>query len=306
MSGTLGLNEAVPVLIRTRLAAFVELTKPRISALVLVATAVGFLMALPADAGFSGVTLLFHTLLGTALVAGGANALNQCLEAEHDGRMARTEGRPIPSGRLSPAEVSTFGLVSAAIGLIYLAFLVNATASLIAAITLLTYVLVYTPLKRLTALCVFAGAVPGALPPVIGWVAGAGGLAAPAWLLFAIMFFWQLPHFAAIAWLYREDYARAGYPMLPVVDRDGLRTALHLLTHSVGLLAATLVPTAYGLTGTLYTIGAMLLGLSFLVHGVFFLLRKTERNARRHVVASVVFLPALLTLMVVDKVLLPA
>jgi protoheme IX farnesyltransferase len=303
MNGTIELNEAAPVLLRTRVGTFVELTKPRIGGLVLVATAVGFFMALPVGTGMSAVALLFHALLGTALVAAGANALNQWLESAHDAKMIRTSGRPIPSGRLTSLEVAAFGVACGAAGVLYLAVLVNAWASLIATVTLVTYVFAYTPLKRVTPLCVFAGAVPGALPPVIGWASATGSLAFEAWMLFAIVFFWQLPHFASIAWLYRDDYARAGYPMLPVVDRVGVRSDLHMVTHSVGLLAVTLVPTFYGLTGAVYTFGAMLLGLSFLAVGVLFLVNKTESTARRHVLASVVYLPLLLMLMVIDKVL---
>jgi len=303
MNGTIELNEAAPVLLRTRVGTFVELTKPRIGGLVLVATAVGFFMALPVGTGMSVVGLLFHALLGTALVSAGANALNQWLESAHDGKMARTSGRPIPSGRLSSTEVATFGAASGAVGILYLTVLVNVWAGLIAAVTLITYVFAYTPLKRVTSLCVFAGAVPGALPPVIGWASATGSLSFEAWMLFAIVFFWQLPHFASIAWLYRDDYARAGYPMLPVVDPTGVRSNLHMVTHSVGLLAVTLVPTFYGQTGALYTIGATVLGLSFLAVGVFFLMNKTESKARRHVLASVVYLPLLLMLMVIDKVL---
>lgn len=281
--------------------AYVELSKPRIAVLVLVATAAGFFMGLPAGSDWRALPAMLHTIIAVALVAAGANALNHYWEAVHDAVMVRTAGRPIPTGRLSPAEVFAFGIGAAALGVIWLALMVNLPAAQLAALTLVLYVLIYTPLKRLTSLCVYVGAVPGALPPVIGWTAAAGTLAADAWPLFAIVFLWQLPHFAAIAWLYREDYARAGYPMLPVLDPGGHRTSLHMMTHSVGLLMVSLLPVIQGSAGAIYAFGAMFLGLAFLGFGVHFVRCKSDGAARLHLLASVIYLPALCAFLLADK-----
>ena len=290
--------------LRARALACVELTKPRIAALVLVATATGFVLGVPAGAGLERALALVHTLLGTALVAAGANALNQLMEAEYDARMSRTCTRPLPSGRLGPLEVLTFGCVTGSVGIAYLFAYVEPLAALLAAATLTCYVLVYTPLKRLTPLSVFVGAVPGALPPVIGWAAASGAVGFEAVLLFLIVALWQLPHFASIAWLYRDDYARAGFPVLSVVDRDGARTDLHLVSHSIALLVASLLPALHGLRGPIYAGGAMLFGVAFLGCGVLFVSRKSRALARLHVLASVVYLPCLLGLMLVERVVI--
>lgn len=286
---------------RARLGAFFELSKPRIAALVLAATAAGFLIAPGTITGAPALVLLVNLLVGTALVATGANAMNQYLEADCDALMQRTANRPIPSGRLLPVEVLAFAVVASALGVAQLAIFVNQPAAAFALVTLLVYVLAYTPLKKITPLSVFVGAVPGALPPVIGWVGATGQVAIGAWLLFAIVFFWQLPHFAAIAWLYREDYRRGGFRVLPVVDVTGRRTVLHVVTHSVGLLAASLFPTLYGLTGRMYTVGAIVLGVWFLVIGILFVRDMVDAKARRHLLVSLVYLPCLFGLMVLDK-----
>ncbi len=302
MSDIIELDEvAVQAAAGSRVRAYLELTKPRIGGLVLVVTAVGFFLSLRDQADWAALALLTHTLLGTALVAGGANTLNQYLEVEFDGRMARTQDRPLPSGRLSRGEALAFGAGISAAGLLYLALRVNALSALLAGLTLVSYVLVYTPMKRRTAMCVYIGAVPGALPPVIGWAAGSGTLTVEAWLLFAILFFWQLPHFAAIAWQYRDDYARAGYRVLSVIDRDGMRTALHVMTHTVGLLAMSVLPVLAGRQGAVYAIGAVALGVAFLACGIRFIVRKTPAVARFHVLASVIYLPLLFALMLVDR-----
>ena len=283
-----------------RATAFLELFNPRIAALVLVATAVGFYLAVPAGAGMGFA--LVHTLLGTALVAAGANAFNQFLESEFDARMPRTAGRPLPSGRLNAGEVLWFAVAVSTAGVGYLALFANPLAAAVAAFTLLSYAFVYTPLKRRTSMCVFVGAIPGALPPVIGWAGATGTLAYETWLLFAIVFFWQLPHFMAIAWLYREDYRLGGYPMIPVIDADGTRTDLHMITHSVGLLAASVLPTLSGVAGVVYATGALVLGTAFLACGVLFVIRKTTEVARFHLVASITYLPLLCALLMIDKV----
>jgi len=302
MSDIIELHEsAVEVAAGYRLRAYLELTKARIIGLVIVVVAVGFFLSLRTQADWAALTLLFHTLLGTGLVAGGANALNQYLEVEYDGQMVRTQDRPLPSGRLSRAEALAFGAGIAGAGLVYLALQVNLLSASLTALTLASYVFVYTPMKRYTPLCVYVGAVPGALPPVIGWAAGSGSVTMEAWLLFAILFFWQLPHFAAIAWQYRDDYARAGYPMLSVVDHDGLRTSFHVVTHSVGLLTMSVLPVLAGRQGAVYGIGAGVLGVGFLACGVLFIIRKSAATARFHVLASVTYLPLLFALMMVDR-----
>ncbi len=286
----------------TRWATYSELTKLRVSSLVLVATAVGFMAGW--DGGWSaGVLLrLCNTILGTALVAVAANALNQLFEIEHDRKMERTAGRPLPTGRLTSQEVVAFSVTAVVVGVAYLGVAVNEVAACLAAMTFLSYVFVYTPLKRTTSMCVLVGAVPGALPPVIGWAGATGRIGFEAWLLFAIVFFWQLPHFAAIAWQYRDDYARAGYPMLAVVDKDGTRTSLHVVTHSVALIIASLLPALYGVSGVVYGLGAVALGMAFLACGVWFVVNKSSASARVHVIASIVYLPLLLALLLIDKV----
>lgn len=286
-----------------RVAALFELAKPRIAALVLVATAAGFFMGLPTGADWRVLPVMLHTLVGVALVAAGANALNHWWEAEYDARMARTAGRPIPSGRLAAGEVLAFGTGSGVLGIAWLWWFVGTLPAGLAALTLLLYVVAYTPLKRVTSLSVYVGAVPGALPPVIGWVSAAGALTTEAWPLFAILFLWQLPHFAAIAWLYREDYARAGYPMLSVLDPEGHRTNLHMMTHSVGLLVVSLLPVVRGSAGAVYALGAMGLGLAFLGFGMHFVMNRSTASARLHLLASVSYLPVLCAFLLADKLL---
>jgi protoheme IX farnesyltransferase len=286
---------------RASASAFVELAKPRIVGLVAVVTGMGFCIGATQTGAVVDLSDLFHVLLGTALIGAAANALNQYLEQEYDALMVRTQQRPLPSGRLSELEALAFGASLAVLGAGYLALNVNALCGTVAALTLLSYVFVYTPLKRHTPLCVYVGAVPGALPPVIGWSAATGTIDRGAWILFAILYLWQLPHFAAIAWQYREDYARGGFPMLAVLDRDGRRTNLHVVTHTAALLTVSLLPVPAGISGGLYAVGAVLLGSAFLACGVWFLLRKTVARARFHVLASVAYLPLLLGLMMIDS-----
>jgi len=305
MNETLSIQATTCVLTRERLCAYWELTKPGIGGMVLLVTALGFYLAWPRDAGPLSLLLLFDTVLGTALVASGANAVNQYLEAAHDGRMARTAERPLPSGRLTADEVLAFAVLLSGVGVAYLALFVNPVAAALAATAHVTYVFLYTPLKRVTPLCVFVGAFSGALPPAIGWAGAAGSISLGAVLLFGILFFWQLPHFASIAWLYREDYARAGYPMLPVVDPEGTRTCLHLLTHTVALLFVSVLPVAFGLSGGFYAFGAMGLGLAFFALGGWFVVRRTTEAARTHLLASLVYLPCVFALMVIDRAVLP-
>jgi len=280
-------------------AVFADLIKARLTFLVLLTTLVGFYV------GYRGpvdLLLMFHTLMGTALVASGAAALNQLLEREHDSRMQRTQNRPLPSGRLQPSTVMVFGGVCACAGLLYLALAVNLTTSVLGAVSLLSYLFIYTPLKRVTWLNTAIGAIPGGLPPLMGWTAARGELSVGGWALFAILAFWQLPHFFAIAWMYREDYARAGFKMLPVIDPDGRRTGRQAVSHTLGLLPISLCPFIFHMTGPWYLAGALVLGLIFLVFAVQFARQLTVARARQLFFVSILYLPLLLTMMVLDKV----
>ena len=276
-----------------------DLFKARLTLLVLLTTAVGFYL------GFQGPVsylLMFHTLLGTALVAGGASALNQLLERDYDAKMRRTQDRPLPSGRMQPLAVLTIGSASAAVGLVYLAAAVNLTTSALGAASLVSYLFIYTPLKRVTWLNTAVGAVPGALPPLMGWTAARGELTGEGWALFAILAFWQLPHFLAIAWVYRDEYARAGFKMLPVIDPEGHRTGRQAVLHTLGLLPVSLCPFLFKLAGPVYLFGALLLGLAFLGFAIQFSRYLTVPRARQLFFASILYLPLLLGLLVFDKI----
>jgi protoheme IX farnesyltransferase len=287
-----------PLLVHLRVRDYLELTKPRIAVLVLFTVAAGALLA---TRGPFDVALLIHTLLGTALVAGGASALNQYLERHSDALMRRTENRPLPAGRLQPAEVVLFGVVLGVTGVAYLAVaLPSPAAALVAAVTFVSYVFIYTPLKRLTPLNTLVGAVPGALPPVIGWAAVRGNVGPEVFALFLIVFLWQVPHFLAIAWIYREDYRHAGLKMLPVVDRDGVLTARQMATYCLALLCISLAPVVLGSAGPFYLTGATLLGVGFLLRTLSFRRDKSEAQARRVLRASLIYLPTLFALLIVD------
>ncbi|MGH7263860.1 MAG: heme o synthase, partial [Candidatus Rokuibacteriota bacterium] len=251
--------------------------------------------------GVPDVVRLVHTLVGTALAAAGTLALNQFLEREVDARMARTRGRPLPDGRLQPREALAFGALAAVAGVAYLALAVGLASALVCAITAVLYLFAYTPLKRVSPLCLVIGAVPGALPPVTGWVAVTGEPGVGAAVLFGILFLWQLPHTLAIARLYREDYARAGIRVLPVVDPDGASTERQIVAGCLALLAVGLLPTLVGLAGTVYFFGALTLGAAFLACGMAQAVAPSALAARRLLLASVVYLPMLLVLMALDK-----
>jgi protoheme IX farnesyltransferase len=280
-------------------AVLADLIKARLTTLVLLTTLVGFYMGWRGPMNF---LLMFHALAGTALVASGAAALNQLLEREYDARMRRTMSRPLPSGRLQPSTVMIFGGVCAVAGLVYLAFLVNPITSVIGAVTLVSYLFIYTPLKRVTWLNTPIGAIPGALPPLMGWTAARGELNGEGWALFAILAFWQLPHFFAIAWMYREDYARAGFKMLPLVDADGQRTGQQAVSHTVALLVVSVFPFLYHMAGTVYLVGALLLGGAYLWCAIRFARQLTLTRARQLFLASILYLPLLLAVMVLNKV----
>ena len=247
--------------------------------------------------------LVVHTLFGTALVSGGASALNQIIEREIDARMRRTADRPLPAGRMSTEAAWVFSLTISVIGTVYLGLAVNWLTAALGLAASTSYVLLYTPLKRLSSVSTLVGAVPGAIPPMMGWAAVAGHLDPGAWALFGILFFWQLPHFLAIAWLCREEYGAAGFPMVPVTDPDGRRTGLQMILHSLALLMVSVAPTLLGLTGSVYAIGAILLGVATVMLSVGFARRPSLDAARRVLRFSLVYLPAVLAVMVLDRAL---
>ena len=274
------------------------LTKSGITGMVVVSAAVGILTA--ADGPLSW-TLWAATLVGTALVSAGASTLNQVVERDLDARMRRTAQRPLPAGRVHPDLALLIGVASSVAGLLLLAGLVNVPAAAVAGATLAGYVFVYTPLKRFHSVATIVGAVPGALPPVIGWVAVRGAVEPGALALFALLFFWQMPHFLAIAWLYRDDYERGGFPMLSVGDLDGSRTSRQALIYAAALVPVSLLPSVLGLTGLVYFIGALVLGLLFLAAAGRFALDRSVKNARTLMLTSVFYLPAVFGVLVVDR-----
>jgi protoheme IX farnesyltransferase len=282
-----------------RVADLCELAKPRVVLMVLITAFVGFYVG---SADLPDYSKLFKMLLGTALAAGGTLALNQFIERRSDALMARTRHRPIPDGRVTPAEAFWFGLAVTIAGLAYLAIAVNSISAGITALITVTYLLLYTPMKRKSPLCLIVGAVPGALPPVIGWVAARGTLDLDAWVLFAILFLWQVPHTLAIAWVYREDYAKAGIQFLPVIEPEGSSTNRQIVSHCAALLAVSLLPTLLGLAGAVYFVVAFVLGVGLLVSGVRLALESSLIGARRLLYASLIYLPVLLLMMALDRV----
>jgi len=276
-----------------------ELTKPRITLMVVLTAGIGLLLASGGDVSFS---LVVHTLLGTGLLAGGSSALNQVLEKDLDALMERTSQRPLPAGRMHPDAALLFGVTIAIVGLLELTLFVNLLTALLGTLALASYVFIYTPLKRVSSLATVIGAIPGAIPPLMGWTAVTNELALGAWVLFGILFLWQLPHFLAIAWMCREDYARAGLPMLSVVDPDGRSTARQMVLWGAALLPVSLMPTILGLTGVTYFLGTLTLGGFFLGVCVAFSLSFSTQAARRVLLVSVLYLPAVLAVMVLDRV----
>ena len=275
-----------------------ELSKARLSALSVFTALVGFWLGSGSEVAR---LLLFNTMLGLAALAGGAAALNQYLEREHDANMPRTRERPLPSRRIQPQTALILGGVLAGFGLVYLALLVNLLTALLGVATLVIYLAIYTPLKRVTVLNTIIGAIPGALPPLMGWTAARGEINLQGWALFMILFFWQLPHFLAIAWLYRDDYAGAGFCMLPSIDPSGARTGRQALSHTLGLLPLSLAPFVLHLVGVAYLAGAILFGLVFLYFALQFARLRTSSEARKLFYFSIIYLPLLLGLMIIDK-----
>ena len=287
----------MPAQTSSTLASYYELTKPRVTWLIVMSTAVGYYF------GHSGHWSLFevvNTLFGTALMASGTAALNQWYERDADKLMKRTQMRPLPSGRLNPWPAFWFGVALSLAGALELGFGANWLTSALCVATLAMYLGIYTPLKQKTWWSTTLGAIPGAMPPLIGFAGAAGKLTPEAWAMGAILFLWQFPHFYAIAWMYREDYSRAGIRMLPVVEPDGKSTARQIVLYSLLLIPVSLLPKWLGMTGSVYMIGAMALGLWFLFAGIQVSFDRTRTRARKVLVTSVIYLPVLYALMVLD------
>ena len=283
---------------RERLAAYLELTKPRITFLIVLTSAAGFTLA---SSGRADYAALVRAMFGIALLSSGIATLNQFMERDLDALMRRTANRPLPSGKLLPWEALAFGAGLTILAEVYLAVLVNPLTALLGLTVIAGYLFGYTPLKTKTSLSTMVGAFPGAMPPLIGWAAARGEIGLEAWVLFAILFLWQFPHFLAIAWMYREDYSRAGILMLPVVEPDGRVTAQQIVIYTLLLLPVSLLPTALGISGRLYLYGAIVLGLLFLYSSVRAALSKSRQEARRLLLASVIYLPLLFILMVLNR-----
>jgi protoheme IX farnesyltransferase len=283
---------------RERVAAYLELTKPRITFLIVLTAAAGFALASSAHIDYIG---LLRSMLGIALLSSGIATINQYMERDLDALMRRTANRPLPSGKLLPAEALAFGVSLIVLAEIYLAVLVNPLTALLGLTVIAGYLFGYTPLKTRTTLSTMVGAFPGAVPPLIGWAAARGTIGLEAWVLFAILFLWQFPHFLAIAWMYREDYTRAGILMLPVVEPDGRVTAQQIVVYTILLLPVSLLPTVLGVSGKVYLYGAIVLGLLFLYSSVRAAFSKSRQEARRLLLASVIYLPLLFVLMVLDR-----
>jgi protoheme IX farnesyltransferase len=284
---------------RRRVADFLALTKPRVVLMVLTSIFVGFYLGAKGPLDY---WILLQTMIATALTTAGTLALNQYQERDLDARMERTRLRPLPDGRLRPTEALSLGLILVTVGLLYASFAVNAWTGILTGIIVVSYLFLYTPLKVKTEFCNLPGAVAGALPPVVGWVAASGAPELKAWVLFAILFVWQFPHLLAIGWLYREDYARAGVRHIVKMDTDPRSTGRQIVNNCMALLVLSLMPTLVGLAGELYFVLALAVGAAFLVCGILASVSLTLSSARRLLVASLIHLPVLLLLLVLDKV----
>lgn len=297
-AATIGAIETGRVTARERAAAYLELTKPRITFLIVLTSAAGFCLA---SRGSVNYGLLLSSMVGIALLSSGVATINQYMERDLDGLMRRTADRPLPSGRLLPREALLFGAGLIVLAEVYLAVLVNPLSAFLGLTVIAGYLFGYTPLKTKTSLSTLVGAFPGAVPPLIGWTAARGEISIEAWVLFAILFLWQFPHFLAIAWMYREDYGRAGILMLPVVEPEGRVTAQQIVVYTLMLLPVSLLPTALGISGKIYFYGAIVLGLGFLYSSVRAAFSLSRQEARRLLLASVIYLPLLFVLMVIDR-----
>lgn len=295
-------SESIPrVAVRQKIQDYVDLLKPGITTLVMVTALAGFYLG---SGGFVNIALLIHTVLGTGLVAGGGGALNHWLERDADAKMQRTQNRPLPSGRMQEWEVILFGSAISVTGLLYLFLFVNTLTTVLAAISWISYVLIYTPLKKISPFATLVGAIPGALPPMGGWTAATGQISYEAWILFTILFMWQLPHFLAIAWICRQDYARGGFPMLTVLNNSRNLTGRQMMIYSAALLVVSLIPYAIGLTGMIYFVGAFISGIIFLGINILVARTTTNANAKRALWASIVYLPVVLLLMMADMIVI--
>ncbi|HSE30755.1 MAG TPA: heme o synthase [Pyrinomonadaceae bacterium] len=284
--------------LRERIAAYVELTKPRITFLIVLTSAAGFALA---SRGAVNYLAMASALVGIGLLSSGIATLNQYIERDLDGLMRRTADRPLPAGRLMPWEALAFGVGLTALAEIYLVVLVNPLSAWLGLTVIAGYLFGYTPLKTRSSLSTLVGAFPGAVPPLIGWTAARGTVSIEAWVLFAILFLWQFPHFLAIAWMYREDYKRAGILMLPVVEPNGRVTAQQIVVYTLMLIPVSLLPTVLGMSGRVYLYGAIVLGLLFLYSSIRAAFSMSRQQARRLLLASVLYLPLLFILMVLNK-----
>lgn len=293
-----GTAAVAPVSAKARLAAYFELTKPRITFLIMLTSAAGFALG---SRGTVNYVLLAHALIGIGLLSSGIGTLNQFIERDLDALMRRTADRPLPSGRLFPFEALWFGVALTVMAEAYLALFINTLTALLGLTVIAGYLFVYTPLKTRTSLSTAIGAFPGAMPPLMGWTAARGEIDIAAWVLFAILFLWQFPHFLAIAWMYREDYGRAGIRMLPVVEPDGRVTGQQIIAYAFMLVPVSLLPAILGISGKLYFVAALLLGLLFLASSIRAALSKSNQHARQLLLASVLYLPLLFGVMVLNR-----
>ena len=278
---------------------FIELVKPRLVVMILITTAAGFYLGAQQTVDW---LRCLHTLIGAGLTAAGVLGLNQYLERDVDAQMKRTQDRPLPGGRMSPLTALFVGAALTGSGMLYLTFIVNVLSGFIISLIVVSYLFLYTPLKRKTSLCTLIGAVPGALPPVVGWVAARGALTGEAWVLFTILFLWQLPHSLAIAYIYREDYAKAGFRLLPVIHPDGASTCRQIVVNCVALLGVGLLPTLYNVAGNTYFFTALLAGVAFLAVGVYLARTRSMKAARYLLYASLLYLPLVFITMALDKI----
>jgi heme o synthase len=297
-SVTANIDEQRAATLRARAAAFVELTKPRIAILLVLTSAAGFYLG---TSGGINWLVFTHTLIAITLLAFGVATLNQYWERDLDKLMTRTAQRPLPAKTVTPAEALVFGVLQCALAEFYLLVAVNALTALLGLAVIVGYVFVYTPLKTRTSISTALGAIPGALPPLMGWTAATGEISMMAWALFATQYLWQFPHFLAIAWMYRDEYAQAGILMLPVVEPEGRITARQIILYTVMLVPVSLAPFFFGLSGVVFLVGASLIGLAFLAVSVRSAIARTDEQARTLLLASVIYLPLLFILMVVDK-----
>ena len=282
-----------------RAADYIELIKPRLVVMILITTAAGFYLGAQQTVDW---LLCLHTLIGAGLTAAGVLGLNQYLERDVDAQMKRTRDRPLPDGRMNPLEALIVGAALTGSGMLYLTFIVNTLSGFVLSLIVVSYLFLYTPLKRKTSLCTLIGAVPGALPPVVGWVAARGSLTGEAWVLFAILFLWQLPHSLAIAYIYREDYAKAGFRLLPVVHPDGASTRRQIVINCVALLGIGLLPALYNVAGSIYFFTALLAGGTFLAFGIYLQRTHSVKAARYLLYASLLYLPVVFITMALDKI----